>query len=166
MRRAPKVDATQRAVNARLLATDAALAEGPMMPKPRAIEFTVPAVPVSRNRIDQHWALRAKEDARWRGMVALYAPLAAVRFNEPVIVTLTFYAPRPCDPDNLARQVLNALKPYRRKVGGKLLTAFEGLIDDDDWRTVVELRLRSRKGSPRTTVRIEAAEALAAVGVA
>lgn len=139
MRRAPKVDATQR-----------------------AIEFSIPAVPVSRNRLDQHWALLAKEDARWRDLVNLSAPNGGIR--GPVLVTLTFYAPRPCDPDNLARQVLNALKPRLAKVGGCVVETHAGLIDDDDWRTVVELRLRSRKGEARTTVRIEAAEAVTSSG--
>lgn len=55
----------------------------------------------------------------------------------PVVVRVTYHSPRPMDPDNGAKLVMDAIKGV--------------LIDDDNAATVTELRLRSRKG-PRCTV--------------
>ncbi len=124
---------------------------------PAVIEFSIPACPRSRNRLDQHWALRAKEDERWRDLVAVHRTTGR-RIAGPVSVALTFRSPRPCDPDNLCRQVLNAMKRRQVRIGKKMVTSSHGLIDDDSWQVVRRLTLVSEKGPARTTIRIESAE--------
>ena len=129
---------------------------------PRVIEFSIPAVPMSHNRWQQHWSVRSREDKRWRDLVVLheshYHP-GHVLVPGPVRLMLTFTAPRPIDAWNAARQVENGLKTYKRRIGGKMVTVRHGVIDDDSWDVVTELVLRSRKGEPCTTVRVESVEA-------
>lgn len=58
-------------------------------------------------------------------------------FPGPVIITVTEYAVRPPDPDNLgAKVIIDGLR-------------HAGLLRDDTYKDVVEVRLRSRKAGKR-----------------
>ena len=107
------------------------------------IEFSVPHVPPPLNVWSRaHWTARARWAKDWHWIIRQGAPKGALpHFTVPVIVTMTFYMKADCDA--LAKFPLDGCKGI--------------LFPDDSPKWVTELRLRSRKGDPRTVIRVEAA---------
>lgn len=114
------------------------------------IELTIPlgGIP-SLNKVwsSPHWAARSRAAAEAHALIrAAVREQLGVEFaggDGPVRVTITAYAPRPRDPDNIPKLVLDGLVQA-------------GVIEDDGADIVCELVLRSRRGTPaRIEIEIE-----------
>ena len=90
--------------------------------------FEIPALPPSLNRLLRNRALRIREPAKW-DLLVRQAARGIAPFTVPVIITLTFYGA--VDADNHAKLVLDGI-------------VRAGLIPDDRWPHLFELRLRAR----------------------
>jgi len=97
------------------------------------IRFELPTVPPSANDERRtHWRTRHARTRDWKAVaVALIRSLHLERDPErPCVVTLTFECRG--DPDNRAKHMLDSL-------------VLAGLLHDDKWPWVYELRLRGRR---------------------
>lgn len=83
---------------------------------------------------------------------AIATQLKGVRIGaKPFRLTCEWYLPTMkngfvrADPDNVAsavKYVLDAMQPYRKKIGGKMMTISRGLIDNDGFENVREINHR------------------------
>lgn len=114
------------------------------------IEFGIPAVPPSMNVLMRSRGRRITAPREWKLLVRSFGPHRSsprwwvAESNEPKIVTLTFVGAQG-DADNYCKLVLDGI-------------VAAGLLKDDRYPYLSELRLRVRPGKPRrTVVRIELA---------
>lgn len=115
-----------------------------------------PSALISANRFysTPHWSKRAAlaDEVHTQVWGAVLEKLGCPidPFPGPVVVTMTAWAVRPLDPDNFAKAILDGL-------------VYAGVLQDDGWQHVAELRLRSRKAGrmhkPGVLVSIKAAAA-------
>lgn len=75
----------------------------------------------------------------------------------PVTLTCTFYLATMAgkDLDNMLSSVLDVLKDQKKRVGGKMITVREGVVEDDSWRHICPITIDAELDRANPRVEIE-----------